>query len=611
MTPESITNFLTGYIRSLSEETRQEAKGPRYGFDRVIHEIALAQDMIPMRLSFYRQGEDELSRPKKEPEHGVDQSFVSRDGTRLVVFVLKDEILSYRNWTEQKFDYDLRRARDQDLDTPELSRVERVTIVLAYNKDDDEEGVESFQKFVAASDPKIAGRAILNFERWNLTAITEKVRSTLLTPSLLPETFFRQLTYLCWQVGDFDYGSAQWREVLIPDWKEFLTSVLRVPVSERTVRLVSVALIVLRQYGKRGDDRSVRPSFETGWLDLVEWAVLAVWQAVLGSDDKNARKAAIQIWVEFYLAELEQFYTHNAEKLSTEHGLEVHAGALNEAASAYLAYWHLGRLGVLAMAASELLPPTHKSGPKIRELMARAADWIVTLLNGNPACHRPMLDIHHVEIFLVWRALAILGRYDDILTWFRDLFHRLFFRRLGRAGCRVIDYGNSWEALFEYLATNEEPYAGFGRSSYLFLMLLELCLGIPERRGEALMMTIYKQLVLGQNADGTELPLKERLELMGWIPPDDWQQRILTERVVDGVCLPTHFTNGDSELSLSVTLKKFIENCRKQYPFNAGAGGPASVFVLACIKHVSPLPSEFWRASMFGPAIAEVPSGIP
>jgi hypothetical protein len=83
VTPESITNFLTFYIRSLSEETRQGAKGPRYGFDRVIHELALADDLVPVRLSFYRQGEDELSRPKKEPEHGVDQSFISRDGKRL------------------------------------------------------------------------------------------------------------------------------------------------------------------------------------------------------------------------------------------------------------------------------------------------------------------------------------------------------------------------------------------------------------------------------------------------------------------------------------------------------------------------------------------------
>lgn len=600
MTPESITNFLTAYIRSLFEETRQVAKGPRWGLDRVVHELALADDLIPVRLSFYRQGDDELARPKKEPEHGVDLSFISADGKRFFVFVLKDEVLSYRNWIAERFEDDLRRARDQDLTTPELIRVEEVSIVLAYNKDDDEEGVESFEKFVRATDPKIAGRAALKFERWNLTTITEKVRAKLLTPSLLPETFFRQLTYLCWQVGDFIHGSAQWREVLTPDWKEFLASVLKSPVTERNVRLVSVALIVLRQYGKRNDDGSLHPSFETGWLELVEWAVLAIWNAVLQVDDDEPKKAALQIWSDFYLGELERFYIDHAECLTTDHGLEAGAGSLNAGASAYRAYWHLGRLGILAMAASEVWVLAEKDvRPKIEEILKRITDWIIGLLNANPACQRPLLDIHHIEIYLVWRALAFLGRDEDIFNWFHDLFRRLLFRRLGRAGCRVIDYGNSWEALFEYLATEEEPYAGFGRSSYLLLMLLELCLGMPERRGEGLLVSIHKQLILGQNSDGTQLQLKESVELMGWAPPEDWHKRILREPVVDGVCLPAQFTNGEGDLAVSVTLRNFIEHSRKAYPFHLPIGGPGSVLVLACIKHVSPLPSEFWRARIF------------
>ena len=133
-------------------------------------------------------------------------------------------------------------------------------------------------------------------------------------------------------------------------------------------------------------------------------------------------------------------------------------------------------------------------------------------------------------------------------------------------------------------------------------MLLELCLGVPERRGEELLASIYKQLVLGQNSDGTSLQLKETVELMGWAPPEDWHGRILREAVLDGVCLPAHFTKGEGDLALPVTLKKFIDNSRNKYPFKLPLiGAPASIFVLACIKNVSPLPSEFWRASIFGP----------
>lgn len=33
-------------------------------------------------------------------------------------------------------------------------------------------------------------------------------------------------------------------------------------------------------------------------------------------------------------------------------------------------------------------------------------------------------------------------------------------------------------------------------------MLMELCVGIPEQRGESLLSAIHKQLILGLNSDG-------------------------------------------------------------------------------------------------------------
>jgi hypothetical protein len=192
---------------------------------------------------------------------------------------------------------------------------------------------------------------------------------------------------------------------------------------------------------------------------------------------------------------------------------------------------------------------------------------------------------------------------DDILTWFQSLFERLLFRRLGKAGCRVIDYGNSWETLLEYLATGEEPHAGFGKSSYLLLMVLEMMLGIPNRQGEELATVIHKQLVHGENKGGPKLPFKENLELMGWAPPPDWSERILRERVVDGVGLPAYFTGGEGDLALAQTLRRFVTGSRKEYPFTLPLGVPPSALVLACIKHVSPLPSEFWRAGLFDVAV--------
>ena len=210
-----------------------------------------------------------------------------------------------------------------------------------------------------------------------------------------------------------------------------------------------------------------------------------------------------------------------------------------------------------------------------------------------------MLDIHHVEIFLVWRALAVCQRWEDVANWFHSLFERLLYRRVGRAGCRVIDYRNSWDALFEYLATGEEPDAGFGKSSYLILMMMEICLGLPHEEGPALATVIHKQLILGDNGDGGKLPFKEHVELMGWQPPDDWAEKVLTGRVVEGVGLPAHFSGGDAELALPKTLRQFIDSSRTPLKLDKVAGVPGSVFALACIKHVSPLPSEFWRSQLF------------
>lgn len=601
MTPEAEIDFLTGYIRSLAEETRHDSAGPRYGFDHIIYELAVAQNLIPVRLSFFRQGGEELVRPKKEAEHGVDQSFVSRDGKKLLVFVLKDEVLNYKNWTKASFDTDLRRAREQDLSAPEFALIEEVCVILAYNKDDNEEGIESWEKYVRSSGTHVGDKAALTFQRWNLTAITEKVRDTLLTPSLLPENFFRRFTYLCWQVGDFVHNSPQWREVLLPDWREFLAAVLSAPVSERNVRLISVALIVLRSQGKRRADGTLDPSFETGWLDLMEYAVLALWRASSEVDDTAVRNSVFEIWLKYYLAELERYYSNNIDRLTIEHSLQVPGGMLQEGASSFLAYWHMARLGLLAMAASEMPRQDEDSHKGVAELVGRIADWIVQLLNANPACQRPVLDIHHVEIFLVWRALVICGRWEDALNWFHSLFERLLYRRLGQGGMRVIDYGNSWESLFEYLGSGEEPYAGFGKSSYLLLMVLELCLGAPDAQGESLASVIHHQLILGKNADGSTIGLKDHVELMGWIPPDDWAKRILSERVDDGTSLPTHFSDDDESGSFLKNLRAFIDNSRKECSFQLLPWTPPSALVLACIKNASPLPNEFWRRTLFGP----------
>ncbi len=154
MNPDQVTNFLSGYLCSLLEETRDVEAGPRYGIDRVVHQLALADDYVPVRLPFFRQKGDQLGKPKKEAEHGVDMAFVSPDGTELQIFVLKDEALTYRNWTANDFDKDLRLATAPDLQLPQVANVNRVRVILAYNKDEDAEGVRCFERFIRTNVPE-------------------------------------------------------------------------------------------------------------------------------------------------------------------------------------------------------------------------------------------------------------------------------------------------------------------------------------------------------------------------------------------------------------------------------------------------------------------------
>ncbi|MCF6156575.1 MAG: hypothetical protein E3K36_15340 [Candidatus Brocadia sp.] len=50
---------------------------------------------------------------------------------------------------------------------------------------------------------------------------------------------------------------------------------------------------------------------------------------------------------------------------------------------------------------------------------------------------------------------------------------------------------------------------------------------------------------------------------------------------------------------LSEKIKEFIVQSRDKFPSEKLGNIPLAVYILACIKHKSPLPSEFWRGIIF------------
>jgi hypothetical protein len=294
MDASCLNPFLTSYIGSLYERTRSEKKGLKLGFDWIIYQLALARDWLPVRLPFHPRMQEEVSKPKSEPEFGIDCAFLLPAKRDLYIFVLKDEELTYGNWTRCSFDTDLRRASAPDLRKADLSQVERVKIILAYNKGEDDAGMHEFDNLVSSLGQTIYNSVHLQFERWNLFRIVEEVKHDLLKPELLPQHLSEHFRYICSQVHDFDFGTEQWQNQLVVNWKSFLKVILKDP-DERKVRLVPVVLLIANNYRKEAAGSRI------GWIDLVEWAMLALWECWRNAPNEQMHQIIFQIWIQFYI----------------------------------------------------------------------------------------------------------------------------------------------------------------------------------------------------------------------------------------------------------------------------------------------------------------------
>lgn len=606
--PDEVTSFLTYYVQSLAERTRVEKAETKYGFDWIIYNLALAEDLVPVRLPFLRAGGAEISKTKTEAELGVDFAFLSKDGQALAIFALKDEPLTNSTWKAENFDSDLRMAVAPDLTARGLENVKSVRVILAYNKDEDAVGVQLFENLARALGTRVGDHVTLNIDRWNLTIIVEKVKASLLNPSLLPQSFFSLFSYIVAQAADVPHGSPGWEQHLLPTWHRFLNEVLAGPPSERTVRLVSVALLILQTHGQRN------PTFSTGFIDLIEWAMLKLWQVHAKADKQpKVRSAIVQIWRDFYLTLLGRFYWEHRTMLLTEDSMDTGRASFNNylggIGAAYIAFWHLGRLGILVASVNEAATQTTAKRvrkTKANDKMAQTTDgnssvkpshWTVDLLvgfvNANPAASRPLLDIHHIELFLVWNTLIQEKRHDDIYQWLGQLESRLAVRRAGIAALPFLEGHNSLERVLEHVTNGEKPLDFMEGSSYLLTMLLEICLSLrPESRRDELLGRITQRLVKNLDADGKQFG-SPPLDLVSWQPPEDWARRVLQEVVTDGVGISV---GNDEPAGFQSVAERFLDfiGCSRQ-PLKLTESVPRSVYFLACIKYASPLPPEFWR----------------
>jgi hypothetical protein len=596
MSPEHVKSFLTYYLQNLSERTRREKAGTKWGIDWVVYNIGLARFGKPVRLPFLRHGAEGFPKSKTEAEFGIDVAFVSDDGSELVVFVLKDEPLTNSTWTAHDFDRDLRMAMTPDLSATGLEQVTRVTIILAYNKDENKNGVEAYDRFVAAAPTTVGDEVTLHFVRWNLSELVVQTIQHLLSPSIVPERFFGQLSYLAAQVADFTHGSDRWDQQLIPNWNRFLNDVLAESDGTRAAELIPVSLIILREHA------TPNPSQETGWIDLIEWAAVALWKAEMQRQDKAFRDVVLRFWDDFYTPELERFYRTHMPALSVENSIDqlAAATAVGTIAAAQVAYWHLARIGLLSLAWADRAAKPGANAEGYRRRLGEVANWLVMLMNANESVFRPVLDIEHIQLFLMFETLRNAGRPQDMAAIIEALEARLFLRRVDDGVLPFIDGGNSLENVFEQVATRPQESLIGDESSYFVLTLIEICCALDLPVRDELLGRIHRHLVLGA-FDAGESGDRTPLDLISWIPPIDWAREALQGRATgEGVAVHRFGDTRDvTGAEIFEAVQRTVAEMRKVSDFVLPDTIPLAALLLSALKHRTPLPPELWRRVVF------------
>lgn len=598
MTNDSIKAFLTHYIVGLKERTRNEASGPKWGIDWVIYNLGQTLYGKPVRLPFVRQQQSDETKSKSEAEFGVDVSFLSSDKKTLTIFVLKDEVLTNKSWVSQGFHEDMAKAIAPDMEAAGLEEVNQVEVILAYNKDEHANGIELFDRFASSAPNRLADRADLSLKRWNLSDLVDLTLEHLLTPALLPQKFFGQLNYLCSQFADFPHGSDPWEQQLIPGWQRFVEDALADEHGPRGPALLPIALIILREHAKDN------PTVQTGWIDLLEWASIAMWRRFLASDDPKTRQHIHGFWISFYIVELDRFYTEHIDALATDNAIDsIGASSMVGAvASSMVAYWHIGRLGLLSLGCWENMvdESADQKAAKTRKLRS-IASHLIRLHNANESAFRPILDIHHIEITLLMIALSNVGRHQDFGSITLNLVQRLYPRRLGYGELPFLDGGNSLSAVFEQVAENNESELLTTKSSYFVLVLMELvCVLEPSQRDD-LLKSIHRRLVLGAMDEGPSGELSP-LNLFSWVPPNDWQEQVLKGYSTQGTAVsrgPLSDNVDATAEELFGELKHFVDLMRRTNNPDLILTVPVSALILASMRHQTPMPPEFWRTSAF------------
>jgi hypothetical protein len=612
MENNSLKHFLFEYILSLKERSRFEKTGFKNGLDWLLLELGIQKGWLSFRTPFSIEADKKL-KSKSEVELGVDIAFLSKDKKELYIFVIKDEKLNNTNFTKADFDTDIRKAALPNMKQEGLEKVKTVKVITAYNKDEDKNGIQLYDNLTVQFPNQFGSEEQYKrvFERWNINKIVEEVESYAITPELLPNQLTSQFRYICSQIKDFDYCSKEWLYQLEPNWKNFVEAILGNDINANKINLLALSIYILKNSWK-SEEKSY-----AGWIDLVEWAMLALWRYYYklsdSNKDKEIKSQIFSVWTKVYVVELEMYFISVGSVLRTQHGLslgnlpfDMKFIPINDA---FRAFWHLGRLGLLSLAPQDI-----DFGKDVKEMMKdriiNISELLISFLRANPATSRPLFDLHHIELFLVWLILYQAGRENEIGIWLSELENVLTIRRFSNSvSLPFIQSSNDMDSFIEYMLSCEENSEFKESSSYLILMLIELCFSLSNSKlRDDLIERFMRRLVKGIDEKGETYGKKDEnvdnsIDLLSWSPPKNWEEKLLSGSLAgEGIGVTTgNFERNDETKAepLPERIKSFVNSMRDKFPQEPPKKLRLSICVLACLKHKSPLPPEFWRGTIF------------
>lgn len=154
--------------------------------------------------------------------------------------------------------------------------------------------------------------------------------------------------------------------------------------------------------------------------------MVKLWNIYLNLPNVNLKGIVWSIWMSFYIAELETFLNTNKDIFLTEHGFNSKKnsfGYIVPIADSYIAYWYIARIGIYSLATQDFLLNSkfEDKNERIDKLLELIYNWVKTCIRANPAVLRPLVDINHIELFLIWLALYQHNDTNEINRWLLEM----------------------------------------------------------------------------------------------------------------------------------------------------------------------------------------------